>query len=72
MKLSIHIKPNAHRNEVTKLDDTTYRVSVTAPPIEGRANEKLIEVLAEYFGRPKWCVRILRGETSRQKLVEID
>ncbi len=48
-----------------------FRVRVTAPPIEGRANERVIELLSEYFGTSKRNVVILRGETGRDKLVEI-
>ena len=71
MKISIRVKPNARKNEVKKLDDGTYVVSVTVPPVDGKANEKVIEVLAEYFGKPKRQVTILRGGTARQKIVEI-
>ncbi|MBI4546368.1 MAG: DUF167 domain-containing protein [Ignavibacteriae bacterium] len=71
MKISIHIKPNARKNEVKHLDDNRYLVSVIAPPVQGKANEKLIEVLAEYFGKPKRKFSIVRGATSREKIVEV-
>ncbi len=71
MKLTIRVKTNARKNEVKQIDATTYQVSVTAPPVDGKANEKVIEVLADYFGKPKRCVTILRGETSKEKVVEI-
>ncbi|HUL43346.1 MAG TPA: DUF167 domain-containing protein [Bacteroidota bacterium] len=69
--ITIRVKPNSRRNEVEELEDGTYVVRVTSPPIEGKANEMVIEVLAEYFGRPKRSVTILRGESSRQKVVRI-
>jgi hypothetical protein len=69
--ITIRVKPNSHRNEVEELEDGTYVVRVTAPPVEGKANEKVIKVLAEYFGRPKRLVNIVRGTSSRQKIVEI-
>ena len=71
MKISVRVKPNARKNEVTCLEKTTYLVSVTVSPVEGKANEKIIEVLAEYFGRPKRSIRILRGQASRNKVIEI-
>jgi uncharacterized protein (TIGR00251 family) len=71
MKIDVRVKPNARKNEVRHLEGSAYLVSVTAPPAEGRANEKLIEVLAGYFGKPKRAVIILRGAASRHKLVEI-
>ena len=71
MKFTIRVKPNARKNEVRLLEGNTYLVSVTAPPVEGKANEKVIEVLAEYFGKPKRAISILRGENARVKVVEI-
>ncbi len=71
MNISIRVKPNARRNEVKELEKNSYLVSVTAPPVEGKANEMVIELLAEYFDRPKRCFVIVRGETSKQKIVEV-
>ena len=47
-------------------------VSVHAPPREGKANKALIELLANYFSVPKASVKIIRGQTGRRKLIEID
>ena len=71
MKISVRVKTNARKNEVKQIDPNRYEVRVTALPVEGKANEKVIELLAEYFGKPKRCVTILRGETSKNKIVEI-
>jgi len=71
MKISVKVKPNAHKNEVKQIDTNNFVVSVTAPPVEGKANEKLIEVLAEHFGKPKRSIMILHGGTGRIKIVEI-
>lgn len=71
MKITIRVKAGARRNSVTPLGSNTFMVSVTAPPHEGQANEKVVEVLSEYFGRPKRSISILKGATSRIKLVEI-
>lgn len=71
MKLEIHVKPNARRESVEKQPDGTYKVALNAPPVEGRANERLIELLAEHFKVPKSSVTILRGQSGRKKLVEI-
>jgi len=71
MKIQVRVKPNARKNEVKQLEGNSYLVSVTAPPVDGKANEKVIEVLAEYFGKPKRCVTIVRGTTSKEKIVEI-
>src|ERR1051325_1728374 len=71
MKISVRVKPNARKNEVTKLDEKTYLVSVTAPPVDGKANAGGIELLAAYFRKAKSRIVILKGASGRQKLVEI-
>ncbi len=71
MRIEVRVKPNAKKREVTLLEDGTYVVSVSAPPVEGKANEQLVEVLAEYFHKRKREVVILRGTTGRRKLVDI-
>ncbi len=47
-------------------------VRVKSPPVEGRANREMIEVLSDYFGVPKSRIRIVAGKSSRDKLVEIE
>jgi len=71
LKIWITVKPQAKRDEVKKLSDGEYAASVQAPAREGRANRALIELLAGHFSVPKSSVRIIRGETSRRKLIEI-
>jgi uncharacterized protein (TIGR00251 family) len=72
MRISVRVKPNAHKNEVQRLEENRFLVSVTAPPVEGKANEKAIELLAEYFHVPKGRVNILKGARSKEKIVEIE
>ena len=72
MKIWVTVKPQARREEVRKLADGEYSVSVRAPAREGKANEAVIELLAEHFSVPKSSIRIVRGETARRKLVEIE
>ena len=71
MKISLKVKTNARKNEVVELAPGKYQVSTTAPPVEGKANEKIVELLSEYFKKPKRCISILRGEHSKEKVVEI-
>ena len=71
MKITVQVKPNARKNEVQFREDGTYLVKVAAPPVEGRANQKLIEVLATHFGRPKRSFQILSGSRGKRKIVEI-
>ncbi|MBI2620394.1 MAG: DUF167 domain-containing protein [Ignavibacteriales bacterium] len=71
MRVSIRVRAHARRNFVEVGDDGNLIVSVTAPPVEGKANKKVIEVLSEYLGKPKRNISILRGRSGRHKIVEI-
>ena len=71
MKIEVHVKPNSRHESVQKQPDGSYKVSLNAPPTEGRANERLIEVLAAYFRLPKSRISLLRGTSSRKKLAEV-
>jgi hypothetical protein len=71
MKIIVNVKPNARKNVVQKIDASHYLVSVTAPPVDNKANEKVIELLAEYFGKPKRAITIVRGSKVKEKTVEI-
>ena len=71
MKISIRVKVHARKNGVMHLQADKYLVSVTAPPVEGKANEMVIELLAEYFGKPRRCISIVRGIASKEKIVEL-
>jgi len=64
--------PNAPRREVVGWLGEALKVKVHAPPVEGRANEVLCEFLAGELGLPRRAVTVLRGGTSRQKLLRID
>lgn len=54
-----------------KLANGEYSVSVRAPAREGKANEAVVELLAEHFSVPKSSIRIVRGDTARKKLIEV-
>lgn len=70
MRLDIKVIPNASKNLV-KADGAQLKVYVTAPPTDNKANQAVIEVLAGHFGVAKRQVQIIRGQTSRHKVVEI-
>lgn len=71
VRLHLFIQPKASRNEFVGIHDKELKVKITAPPIDGRANEGLIEFVSEIFGVPKRDVQLVRGESSRHKVVEI-
>lgn len=70
-KIFAAVKPGAKKNELICLDETHFRISVKAPPDEGRANEAVIEMLKEHFGYPKSCFQIVSGLKSKQKVIQI-
>lgn len=74
MKLLITVKvqPRSSRPGVEKVGDQEYKVRVSAPPEAGRANAEVMELLSRYFSIPRSQVRIIRGETSRKKLIAVD
>lgn len=70
--LAIKAVPNAPRSEVTGWLGEVLKIKVQAPPVEGRANEVLCAFLAEALGVPRRAVTVLRGGTSRHKVVRIE
>ncbi len=71
-RLAIKAIPNAPRNEVAGWLDQSLKVKVHAPALEGRANDELCEFLADVLKIPRRAVSLVRGEKSRQKLVQIE
>jgi len=71
--LSIHVLPRSSRNEIVgTLPDGTLKIKLTAPPVDGEANKKLIELLSREYGVSKSRVKIVKGEKGKKKIVEID
>lgn len=77
MRIRIRLQPRAARNELAGWRDDPEGgepiriVRVTAPPVDGKANAALIRLLAKEYGVPKSRIRIVQGETSRDKVVEL-
>lgn len=67
----MRVIPRAGKNEVVKISDAEYKVKVTAPPEKGKANEKVVELLAYYFKVPKSSVSIIAGKSARIKIIDV-
>jgi len=65
------VTPNARRPSVTKLSESEFEVKVDAQALEGRANKRLVEILAEHFGIAKSKLVIVSGAKSRDKVLEV-
>jgi len=72
MKFSVKIQPKSSKEAVEQLADGSYKIFVHSPPIDGKANAAVVEVLAKHFKVAKSNVKIISGEKSRNKIVEID
>ena len=70
MIVNIRVIPRARQNKITVDPDGTVRVHTVAVPSDGQANDAVIKMLAEYYKIPKTSIRILRGQTSRNKVIE--
>lgn len=69
--LAVRVRPGARKNDVAGLHAGAVKISLTAPPVDGRANEALIEFVAELVGLPRARIAILTGASSRMKLLRI-
>ena len=70
-RLKLRIVPNAKRNEVTGEHGDAVKIKVAAPALEGKANEALLEFIAEKLGLHRRNFTHIAGEKSRDKLIEI-
>ncbi|OGO42783.1 MAG: YggU family protein [Chloroflexi bacterium RBG_16_60_22] len=70
-RLSVKVTPHAGRSEITGFSDGVLRVRIAAPPVEGRANRELIDLLSRALGLGKSSLTIIKGQTSRQKVVAV-
>jgi uncharacterized protein (TIGR00251 family) len=72
MKFSVKIQPKSSKEAVEQFADGSYKIFVHSPPTDGKANAAVVEVLAKHFKVAKSSVKIVSGEKSRSKIVEID
>jgi uncharacterized protein (TIGR00251 family) len=70
--IQLKVKPNARTAELSQQDDGTWLAKVKAPPVDGKANEAVIQLVAEHFGVRRAQVTIRSGASARLKLIQID
>jgi uncharacterized protein len=68
---AVKVRPRARKNAITGAVGDALKLAVTAPPVEGRANEAVVEFFADFFEIPRASVTIASGETGRRKVVRI-
>jgi uncharacterized protein (TIGR00251 family) len=70
MIIEVKVVPGARKNSFEE-SDGIYKIYLTAPPVEGKANKALIDFLSEHFGRRKSEIEIIKGLKSRMKTIKI-
>jgi uncharacterized protein (TIGR00251 family) len=68
MRISVRVRPNARKQEVTRISDAEYKVLLKKSPEDNAANIELLKLLTRYF---KKKVIILKGKTSKNKIIEV-
>lgn len=72
MIIRVRVIANSKRCEVVGRIGSTLRIKVQAPAIEGRANEELVDFLAEFFEVKPRMIKIVRGEKGKEKTIEVE
>lgn len=70
-RFRVKVIPRAKKNAVEYIKEGEYRVRLTAPPVDEKASRLLVKLLAKHFAVAQSLVRIVSGEKSRQKIVEV-
>jgi uncharacterized protein (TIGR00251 family) len=71
-RIAVKVHPRAKRSALAGRLGDAYKLDLAAPPVDGKANDECVHFFAELCGVPRARVRIVTGEKSRTKLVEID
>ena len=70
-RLEIYVQPRASKTEVVGLHGTALKIRLAAPPVDGAANQALVEYIADRLNVSKSSVRLVGGATSRRKVIEV-
>lgn len=70
--LCVKVRPNAKQQSMRQEGDGTFIIHLKSPPVDGKANQELIQLLAKELGVSKAAIRIKSGSTSKLKRIEID
>ena len=72
VRFSVRVQPRASADAIAGVHGTSLKIRLTAPPVDGAANERLVFFLSDIFAVPRRAIKILAGESSRSKIVEIE
>ena len=71
LTITVQVQPRSSRDEIIGIHEGRLKIRISAPPVDGKSNERLTEVLAKAFEVPKSGVEIIRGHHSRVKTITI-
>lgn len=71
LTITVQVQPRSSRDEIVGIHEGRLKIRISAPPVEGKANERLTEVIAKAFGVSKSSVEIVKGHHSRVKTITI-
>ena len=71
INIQVQIQPRSSKDQIIGIHDGRLKIKITAPPVDGKANESLIEFLAKTFKISKSKVEILKGHTSKLKTIKL-
>lgn len=69
--LTIKVVPRASKNQIVGIEGDALKIRLNAPPVEGRANDALIQFLAEMLGVARTQIEIIAGHAARRKIVRV-
>jgi len=73
VQLALRVQPGAKRSQLlARMASGEWKVAVAAPPLEGRANEAVVELVSDLLGVKRRQVTVARGASSRRKVVEVE
>lgn len=71
VSFAVKVQPRARKNAITGVVGDALKLALTAPPVDGRANQAVVEFLADFFEITRSSITIASGETSRNKVIRI-
>ena len=71
-RIALRVQPRASKDRVAGKTENGWKIALTAPPVDGKANQACLVFLSKLLHVPRTSIDIVRGETSRQKLVEVN
>ncbi len=71
MIINVKVIPNSKKQEIKKEDDV-LKIKLMSPAVKGKANKELIELLAKYYNTKKSFIKIKKGNSSKEKVIEVN